>query len=172
MPARFITALCLLVILSAVTFAADNPAQVQAKVLYGTAAEQQHRADIDLWISQAVMKTGSPLALPYTNWHALTAREQELYSSMQGGRIIKSKVSEKEGNFVVEINGIKIKPLKQTIVLKPGERKVVQLTDYPAPNNVFIALEAPVSEKVKQRAEAMKAGLRWRLIAGHSKCLV
>ncbi len=62
MPVRFVAALCLTAILSSVTFAADkrpaadNSAQVQAKIVYGAAAEQQQRADIDLWISEAVAK--------------------------------------------------------------------------------------------------------------------
>lgn len=72
---RFVAALSLMAVLSAVTFAADkkpadNSAQVQAKVVYGAAAEQ--RADIDLWISEAVAKCGSPVAQPQTGWTALT----------------------------------------------------------------------------------------------------
>ena len=54
--------------------AVDSPAQVQAKVLYGTGNDQQHRADIEIWISQAVGKTGSPLAQPLTDWIALAGK--------------------------------------------------------------------------------------------------
>ena len=160
------------ILLCAAMLAADDPAQVQAKVLYGTAAEQQHRADIELWISQAVAKTGSPLAQPYTSWIALTEKEQELYSWMQGGRIIKGKVSEKNGKFHVEITGFKIKPLQQSVVLTAGERRVVKLTDYPAPNNVFIALEAPVSEKATLEAKVGREGSKVRFSTEGDKTII
>jgi len=132
---------------------------VRAKVLYGTSPDQQHRADIEPWITQAAAKAGSPLAQPYTDWLPLGNDEQELYSSMQGGRLIKGKATEKDGSFEVQINGFKIKPLKQTVLLRPGERRVVKLTDYPPPRNVFIALVAPLSGVAQARAGKLKAGV-------------
>jgi len=67
---------------------AEHPVQVQAKVLYGTDAEDEKRADIELWISKAAKEQGSPVTLPYTGWIALTGDEQRLYTSKQGGFII------------------------------------------------------------------------------------
>lgn len=126
----------------AAALAADlAPAKVSVRVLYGTADESQ-KAEIEPWISKFVADAGSPIAAPYTGWITLTDDEQELYSSMMGGRIIKGKVAAKDDSLNVEINGFKIGALKRTITLKPGERQVLKLTEYPAPNNVFIALEA------------------------------
>lgn len=161
MPLRFATALCLLVILSAVTFAADkkpaadNSAQLQAKVVYGAAAEQQQRADIDLWISKAVAKCGSPVAQPQTGWIALTGESKRLHSG--NGFYIDGKVTEKEGQYEVEIEGCNGGSLDQKATLKPGERRIVNLSGIPGPDNIFVALEAPVSEQAKERSEAMKA---------------
>lgn len=144
-------------LLFAAMLATDNPAPVQAKVLYGSGLSIEQRADIELWISQAVAKSGSPLALPYTGWIVLTGDDQRLYTSKQGGFIIDGKVTEKDGKYEVEINACAGVPLDKKVTLKPGERRVVKLTDNPAPHNAFIALEAPVSEQAKKHAEAMKA---------------
>ena len=144
-------------LLCAVVFAADNPAQVQAKVLYGTNQRIEQRADIELWISRAVAKTGARLVLPHTGWVALTAKNQRIYTSKQGGFIIDGKATERNGKYEVEIDACDGFSLDQKVTLKPGERRVVKLTDNPAPNNVFIVLEAPLTKKAKGRAEAMKA---------------
>lgn len=147
-------------LLFAAMLAADNPAPVQAKVLDGSGLSIEQRADIELWISQAVAKSGSPLALPHTGWIVLTSDEQRLYASKQGGFIIDGKVTEKDGKYEVEINACAGGSLDKKVTLKPGERRVVKLTDNPAPNNVFIALKAPVSEQAKKHAEAMKANAK------------
>ena len=145
------------ILFCAAMLAAENQSQVQAKVWYGTAAEEQHPADIDLWISKAVAKAGSPVALSCSDWIALTGYYQRLYTSKQGGFIIDGKVTEQDGKYEVEIDACAGFSLDRKVTLKPGERRVVNLTDDSAPNNVFIALEAPVSEQAKKRAEAMKA---------------
>jgi len=44
------------ILLCAAFLAADPSAPVQAKVLYGTADEEQHRTDVEFWISRAVAK--------------------------------------------------------------------------------------------------------------------
>lgn len=136
-------------LLCAALMAADPlTASVTVKVLYGTGDNSQI-AEIEPWISKAVADADSPVAAPYTGWIVLTGNEQELYSSMRGGRIIKVKAMAKGGGFEVEISGFKIGALKRTITLKSGERQVLKLTDYPAPSNVFIALQAPASEQAK-----------------------
>jgi hypothetical protein len=145
-------------LLFAAMLAVDNPAKVQAKVLYGTADEKQHRADIEDWISQALAKTGSPLVQPHISWIALTVERKRIDES--NGFIIDGKVTERNGKYEVEIDACAGGPLDKMVTLKPGERRVVKLTDDPAPNNVFIALEAPVSEQAKKRAEAMKANAK------------
>jgi hypothetical protein len=143
------------------SLAADlAPAPVSVKVLYGTGDESQ-KAEIESWISKFVVDAGSPIAAPYTAWIKLTGDEQELYASMMGGRLIKGKVAAKDGSFEVEIFGFKIGALKRTITLKPGERQVLKLTDYPAPNNVFIALEADTAENALTRLETKLHG-EWR----------
>lgn len=145
------------ILLCSAILAADNSAQVQANVLYGTADENQQRADIELWISQAVAKTGSPIARPLTNWTALTGENQRIYTSKRGGCIIDGKAIVQDGKYKVVIDGCEGVPLDETVTLRPGERRVVNLSDNPGPNNFFVALEAPLSEKARKRAEAMKA---------------
>lgn len=147
------------VLLCATILTADNPAQVQVKVLYGSGPRNERIADIDLWISQSVVKSGSPLALPHTGWIKLTDDDHRLYTSEQGGFIIDGKASEQNGKYKVEINGCEGLPLKETVTLRPGERRVVKLTDNPPPDNVFIALEAPLSEQAMKRADSMKANV-------------
>lgn len=148
------------ILLCATILATDNPAQVQAKVLYGTDARDEQRADIELWISKAVAKAGSPLARPYTSWIALANDSRRLYTPKEGSFYIDGKAIERCGNYQVEIDGCDGEPLDKTVVLRPGERQVVKLTDYPAPDNLFVALEAPLSDKTKRRVEAMKANAK------------
>ena len=149
------------ILLFATILTADDPAQVQFNVLYGgeprTEQVNEHVAGIDLWVSQFVVKSGSPLALPHTGWIKLNGDDHRLYTSEQGGFIIDGKATERHGKYKVEINGCEGLPLKKMVTLKPGERRVVKLTDNPAPSNVFIALEAPLSEQASKRAESMKA---------------
>ena len=147
------------VLLCATILTADNSAEVQVKVLYGSGPRNEQVADIDLWISQSVVKSGSPLALPHTGWIKLNGDDIRLYTSEQGGFIIDGKASEQNGKYKVEINGCEGEPLKETVTLKPGERRVIKLTDNPPPNNVFIALEAPLSDQATKRAESMKANV-------------
>jgi hypothetical protein len=116
---------------------------VQARVIYGTDDKTQ-KGDVEDWIAKGLADAGSPVTGSYTGWITLSGEDQELYASMQGGRLIKGRAVEKDNGFQVKISGFKITPLSQTITLEPGERKVVKLTDYPAPRNVFIAIEVKV----------------------------
>lgn len=142
------------ILLCAAMLAADDPAPVQVKVLYGTADENQQRADIDLWISRAVARTGCPLALPYTGWIALTDKSQRLHSA--NGLYIDGTATVRNGKYDVEIEGCNGFSLDQNVTLKPGERRVVNLSGIPGPDNFFVALKAPISEQAKERADAMK----------------
>ena len=136
---------------------AADPSQVQAKVLYGTAAEQQQSADIEPWISRAVQAMGSPLAQPHSDWNGVSGELKRLYTSPQGGFIIDGKAIEREGTYEVEINACAGIPFDKEVFLKPGKRQVINLTENPGRDNVFIALEAPVTEQARKRAEQMKA---------------
>jgi len=140
--------------------AVDDPAQVHAKVLYGTSHEKQLRANIELWISKAVAKAGSPLARPLTNWIALTGKNQRIHTSKQGGCIIDGKATEQDGKYRVVFDGCEGVPLDETVMLRPGERRVVNLSDNFGPNNIFVALEAPFSEQAKKRADALKTSAK------------
>lgn len=142
-------------LLFAAMLAADNPAPVQAKILYGSGLSIDQRADTELWISQAVAKAGSPLAVPHTGWIVLAADYQRLYTSKRGGVIIDGKATEWNGKYEVEINGCGGAAFQQIATLKPGERRVVKLTDNPAPHNVFIAVDAPVSKPAQKRVDAV-----------------
>ena len=102
--------------------AADNPAQIQARVLDGSGHFEQ-AGDLELWISQAVAKKGSPLAKPYTGWIALNGDFQRLYTSKQGGFIIDGKVTEQDGKYEVEIDACAGFSLDKKVTLKSGERK-------------------------------------------------
>ena len=135
--------------------AVTNPAQVQAKVLYGTdRRDDEQVADVELWISKAVAKAGSPVALPHSGWFALTADYQRLYTSKHGGFIIDGKVTERNGNYEIEIDACAGVPLDKKVTFKHGKRRVINLTENPSPNNVFIALEATVSAQAKKRVGA------------------
>ena len=50
------------ILLCLAVLAAAAPSAVLAKALYGIEPSDEQRADIELWISQAVAKNGSPLA--------------------------------------------------------------------------------------------------------------
>ncbi len=148
------------ILLCAAMLAADDSAQVRVKVLYGTAEEKQQRADIELWISQAVEKAGSPLAQPHTSWISLTGKLQRLYTSPSGGFIIDGRATEKDGSYEVEIEACAGLCLDKKVTLKSGERRVINLNENKSPNNVFLAFEAPLSEQAKKRAEAMKTNVK------------
>jgi hypothetical protein len=148
----------LLLLLSSTVLADDNPAQVQAKVVFGSGTEKA--ADVEIWIDRAAAKSGSPLVAPQSSWIGLTGDYLRLYTSKQGGFIIGGKVTERNGKFEVEIDACAGLSLDKKVTLRPGERRVVNLTEHPAPDNVFIALEAPLSERAKERVEALKANAR------------
>lgn len=141
------------ILLCSVILAADNPDGVQARVLYGTASQDEQCADVEPWISQAAARAGSPSVLPHSGWVKLTGDHQRLDGSKFR---IDGKATERDGKYVVEIDACAGAPLDRKVALKPGERRIVKLTDNAAPDNVFVALKAPVSRKAKERAEAMK----------------
>jgi len=160
---RFAAALFFVAISPAAIFAADkapasNKPQVQAMVLYGAAGEKPPGTDVDLWISKAIASYGSPTARAQTGWIAITGASKRLHSG--NGFFIDGKVTEKEGAHHVEIEGCSGFSLDQNATLKPGERRIVNLTGAPGPGNIFIALVAPVSKLANKRAKAMKANRR------------
>jgi hypothetical protein len=159
-------------LLCAAMLAVDNSAPVQAKVLYGSGLSIEQRNDIELWISQAVAKSGSPLALPHTGWIVLTGDDQRLYTSKRGGFIIDGKATERNGKYEVEINACAGVPLDTKATLQPGERRVVKLTDNPAPHNVFIALEAPVTELVTLDAKVGREGSKVRFLPDGDQTII
>ena len=65
------------VLLCLLTVSAEDATAVRAKVLDGSGRNEQV-GDLELWISQAAAKVGSPLAKPYTGWIALTGESQRL----------------------------------------------------------------------------------------------
>lgn len=143
----------------AVAAHADEPVDVvRAKPLFGTDAADLAGV-VEPWIAKAMADAGSPVAGAYTEWQPLGAKEKSLYSSMLGGRGISAAATSKDGKFEVVVNGRQIKPESQTIVLRPGERRVLKLTDH-APNNVFLALEAPMTEQTRDRLEVFKRNVK------------
>lgn len=114
---------------------------VHARVVFGTDDKTQ-QAEVDDWISQALTRAGSPVVGAYTGWLTLSDAEQQLYASMQGGRIIKGVAVLKDGKYAIEIVGAKIGAARHRLVLEPGETRVVQLTNYAGVGNVFVALRA------------------------------
>lgn len=145
-------------LLCAAMLAADNPALVQAKVLYSSEPRNEQVAHIETWISRAAVKSGSPLVLPLTGWIALTVERKRLHES--NGFIMDGKATERNGMYEVEIAACDGGPLDKNVTLKRGERRVVILSNDLAPDNVLLALEAPVSEQAKKRAEAMQANAK------------
>ncbi len=146
------------ILLFAAILAAEGTTPVQAKVLYGTDVGQQQRADIELWISQAVARYGAPLTQPYTNWIPLNAEQRRLYTSPQGGFIIDGKATAKAGKFEVVIDACAGVSLDTLVMLRPGERRVIKLTDA-APHGVFLAFEAPLTEQAAKRSQTLKANV-------------
>lgn len=126
-------------------------ATVRARIIYGTDDKAQ-KADVEDWIAKSVADAGSPVTGSYTGWIDLSEKEQEIHASMQGGRLIKGRASERQGKFEVEISGFKIGALSRTISLKPGEAMVLKLTDYPPPGNIFIALTALAMQEERPAA--------------------
>lgn len=145
------------ILLCSVILTADSPAPVEARVLYGTASEGNQRNDIEPWISQAAAKFGSPRVVPHTAWVALTGDHRSLDRSTKGGLLIDGKAAQQNGKYAVEITACAGISLGGEFILNPGERRIIKLTDNAAPDNVFVALKAPVSRKANERAEAMKA---------------
>ena len=132
---------------------------VKVKVIYGTSDKSQ-QADIEPWISRAMAEAGSPLAATHADWIGLTSDLQRIHTSTEGGIIVHGKVTQRNGKYDVTIDGCDGGPLEASVTLTPGQRRVVKLSDYPEPANIFIVLEAPVSENAAKRAEAAKANVK------------
>ena len=60
------------ILFCSIILVADDPAQVQARVLYGTDAQIEQRADVELWISRAAATNGSLLV--FSSLSALSLR--------------------------------------------------------------------------------------------------
>jgi beta-lactamase regulating signal transducer with metallopeptidase domain len=112
---------------------------VRVRILSGTDRDPARDA-VEEWIAKGLAEAGSPVTSALSDWMTLSDQERELYSSMRGGRIIKGRVSDKGE---VEITGMKIGQSPRIIAVRPGQKQVVKVTDYPGAGNVFIAVEAP-----------------------------
>jgi len=114
------------------------------------------------WIAKALAEHGSPKAQADTGWIEISCDKQEVYSSMQGGRKIEAVIlSPRQLNeTTVVVTGTKIGKAEHLIKLRNalGEQTVRQLTDYPAPGNVFLAVRIGTvpSPKAAERAKAFK----------------
>jgi hypothetical protein len=94
------------------------------------------------WITEEVKRLGSSRASAHSSWIELSEREQEVYASEEGGRLIKGKATVgANGQLDVEINGFKIGQNRYSVSLKQetGARSVVKLTQYPGERNVYLA---------------------------------
>lgn len=139
-------ALFALFALSATVFGTEQESapSVQARVVYGVAAgerqeEKPQKDATEPWVRKALRRAGSPGAVPKTKWIELTAETKRLLTA--NGFYIEAKVVNRKGVYRVEIEGCDGFSLDQQATLKPGERKVIQLTDHPAPENTFVALK-------------------------------
>jgi|GEM_PF-6502449 len=121
---------------------ATRPAgTVRVRILSGSDRDPARDA-VEEWIAKGLADAGSPVTSALTDWMTLSDHERELYSSMQGGRIIKGRVNDKGE---VEITGMKIGQSPRIIAVRSGQKQVVKLTNYPGAGNVFIAVEAPAT---------------------------
>ncbi|MGE0608685.1 MAG: hypothetical protein AB7O62_16440 [Pirellulales bacterium] len=146
-----------LLVLCAALLAADpTPAAVSVRVLLGT-ADESDQTDCEPWISQAVAEAGSPLTGFSTAWIELTGEEQRIYTSPRGGCVIHGQARQENGGYKVKIEGCDGGPLEGAIALRPGQRHVFRLTDYPTPANIFVAMEAPLSEQATKLADEWKS---------------
>lgn len=149
--------------------AAENPAQVRARVVFGSGPRNEQVADIEPWIRRAAANSGSPLATPATGWLGIHVDEQRIYTSPQGGVFLGGQASLRDGKYKVRLDGCAGFRLQQTATLRPGERRLVKLIDDAEPDNFFVALEAPVSEQAQQRAASLQADAkRFRLELNYS----
>lgn len=119
----------------------SRPMLVTVKVLFGTDDESK-KAKVEPWISKAVAEFGSPTLIPQTGWIALTGDEQRIYTSEKGGFIIDALVIERNGKHEVVIDGCEGVALEESVIVEPGDQRVVKFTWNNAPNNVFIAVAA------------------------------
>lgn len=146
------------ILLCSVVLASDSPANVHAMVVSGMSSDHEQSADLEPWVGQAAARFGSPRVLRRGPWQALTGEFQNL-APRQSGMPIQGKATGRNGSYMVEITACAGAPLGGTVTLKPGERRIMKLTLDAAPNNVFVALKAPVSTKATRRATAMKANI-------------
>ena len=131
---------------------------VLARVLYGT-NDDDAETNVEDWIAEAVAEAGSAKAVAYTGWMPLSPEQRELYSSMMGGRLLKGRATTKGDLFEVEISGMKIKPMQRRITLGLDSQRLMKLTDYPPPGNVFLALKV-----LAGRAERTQTSMKgWEL---------
>jgi beta-lactamase regulating signal transducer with metallopeptidase domain len=111
---------------------------VRVRILSGSDRDPARDA-VEEWIAKGLADAGSPVTSALTDWITLSGNERELYSSMQGGRIIKGRVNDKGE---VEITGMKIGQSPRIIAVRSGLKQVVKLTNYPGAGNVFLAVES------------------------------
>ncbi len=119
-----------------------KPGSVQAKVVSGSDALAFGVRGTDKWIAERMATQGSPEGMDSSEWTNVTEEKKEIYRTMQGGRLIEAVASRTNGEVVVTVSGFKIGKTPREIKLpdRAGEGTVVQLTDYPRPNNLFLAV--------------------------------
>lgn len=145
-------------LLFAALLAADEHAPpVRARILFGVPADQERTANLEPWVRRALSRAGSSSALPNTAWVNLDGEMRRIYESPQGGTMIDGKASLRNGEYTIEIDGCNGFSLCRSFNLGPGARHVARLTDGLEPHNIFVAVEAPVSEQAAMAAQAMRA---------------
>lgn len=116
---------------------------VSLKVLWGSreAVAKAHRPE--RWIQLRLATLGVPNAGQNTGWIEVPVEKGEVYATMMGGRRIDAVLVRGKDEVIVTLTGFAIGPTPVTVHLpnRPGEKEVLQLTRYPAPNNVFVAIE-------------------------------
>jgi hypothetical protein len=134
----------------------EHAPAVRAKVLFGAPTGHERTAEMEPWIHRALSRAGSPSALPDTMWGELDGETRRIYESPRGGIIIDAKATERNGEFTIEVDGCDGGPLHTIVKLRPGERRVARLSDGLEPHNIFVAIEAPVSERTQTAARVMR----------------
>jgi hypothetical protein len=132
---------------------ATQSVPVHVKVVSGSDIPPFGVRGTDKWITEQMVPHGSPIGMDSSEWINVTEEKKEIYRTMQGGRLIEAVAVRVNGQVVVTVSGLKIGKTPRKIMLldRAGEGVVVQLTDYPRPNNVFLAVrvgEGPAKEEV------------------------
>lgn len=119
-------------------------ANVFIKVIFGSDNLIPNQRQAEQWIVQEITKLSSPYAWELTDWIKGTNNEQEIYSAMEGGRLIKAQIIQSlyPKKIAIKIVGFKIGTVPRYIIIpcKKEFKKVVKLTTYLGSSNIFLAL--------------------------------